>query len=465
MSNEPNQPAEDAPKPTPRGSASPNARDVPGGPDVPPADAERIAASEAAAASAGEPRMTTPASTGLGSGDAEPEVRPEAGAGAREQPVAGNEPATPAGPTAVTGARPAPSADPVATGTGEPASEAPAADEPSTGGGVAAASAAGGAAADEPAGTAGAAGANVAGGAGGADSGVAGPAGGGVPPARPVGEVPPGPGASAPGVAPADSIDDSITPGSTAAAAGGAAAGGAAAGGAAAGRTAAAGSTSAADPTAAAGGAAAGGAAAGEAAAGRAAAGGAAPAPTPADPGSAAVPRAGDSGDHDAKPSGAGRKVLIVAAIVVLAAVVVFGVVRLAGGGSTEAGDCVDVTSEFEDNPEVKSLDCDDDRASFKIGAVVDDMEAACPDEGSYSEVSAGDGGRKLCLLPNMVEGACYQPEEAGTGFDKSECAGPSTIKVTKVVQGSTDLEACPDSAGMSYPQPPVTYCLAPAEE
>ncbi|MFC6093218.1 LppU/SCO3897 family protein, partial [Saccharothrix lopnurensis] len=254
---------------------------------------------------------------------------------------------------------------------------------------------------------AGVGGSAAAGPAGAADPGAS---GGGVPPARPVGEVEPGPGASVPGVAPADSIDDSVP-----------------------------GPATPAPPTPAQ----------------------AAPAPTPADPGSAATPRAGD-GDE---PSGKGRKLLIVAAIVVLAAVVVFGVVRLTGGGSTEAGSCVDVTSEFEDNPEVKGLDCDDDQASFKIGAVVEGVDATCPEDGIYSEVAEGDGGRKLCLLPNMVEGACYRAEESGTGFDKSECVGPETIKVTRVIQGSTDLEACPDSAGMAYPEPAVTYCLAPAEE
>lgn len=370
MSNDPKQPAEDAPKSTPPRSASPN---------VPPADAERIAASEAAAASAGEPELTTPASTGLGSGTGEQGATPEPGAGARDQPVAGNEPATPAGPDPVAGARQVPAAEPVATGADEPASEAPAADEPTTGGRTAApGAAAGGSAAAEPPGD--------------ADPGA--PAGD-VPPARPVGAVEPGPGAAVPGAAPADST------------------------------------------------------------AAPAAATPAAPAPRPADPGSAAAP--GGSGNT--------RKILIVAAIVVLAAVVVFGVVRLTGGGTPEAGDCVGVTSQTETSAEVEGLDCDADRASYKVGKVVEGSDASCPEEGLYTEVAQGDSGTKLCLLPNMVEGACYQPDEAGTGFVKSKCAGPETIKVTKVVQGSTDLEACPDSAGMSYPEPPVTYCLAPAEE
>ncbi|QFZ16462.1 LppU/SCO3897 family protein [Saccharothrix syringae] len=188
------------------------------------------------------------------------------------------------------------------------------------------------------------------------------------------------------------------------------------------------------------------------------------PAPAPADPGSAAVPGRSVDGEERTAGSGTARKVVIGALIVVLAAVVVFGVVRLTGGGEARAGDCVSVSGQVDTaDADVEEQDCDADRASFKVGQVVEGGEATCPEEGLYTEVPRPDNV-KLCLLPNMVEGACYKPDE-GLGFTKTECTGPETIKVTKVVQGSTDLEACPDSAGMSYPEPKVTYCLAPAEE
>ncbi|WP_053718653.1 LppU/SCO3897 family protein [Saccharothrix sp. NRRL B-16348] len=297
MSNEPSRPADDD---APTGAAAdPTARpaDPSAGPDVPPADAERIAASQDAAASADERQLSTPASSGLGSGSgsAEPDdTAPEPGSGVRERPVAGNEPATPAGPTAVTGARPAPSADPVASA--EPASQAPAANE--TG-----------------------------------------------------------------------------------------------------------------------------------------------------------------------KPGGNGRKILVGVLVVLLIGVVAYGVRYLtSGAANAEVGDCVSVTAEADNRAEVDTLDCSADRASYKVGKVLETTDAGCPEEGLYTEiVPAVGGGYKLCLLPNMAEGACYKPDE-GTGFVKTECTGPETIKVTKVIEGSTDLEACPDGAGMAYPEPPVTYCLAPAE-
>lgn len=286
MSNEPSRPADDVP-----GDPSPR-------PDVPPADARRIAASQDAAASAGEKDLASPASTGLGSGSVEPDATPEPGAAAREQAVPGNEPATPAGPTAVPGARPAPAADPVPSD--EPASWAPAANETGT--------------PDKP---------------------------------------------------------------------------------------------------------------------------------------------------------GSGRKILIGVLAVLLIGIVVYGVRDLTSDAAhAEVGDCVSVSAESDNRAEVDTLDCSADRASYKVGKVLDTTDATCPEDGLYTEIVPAGGvgdGYKLCLLPNMAEGSCYKPDD-GSGFVKTECVGPETIKVIKVVQGSADLEACPDGAGMAYPEPPVTYCLAPAE-
>ncbi|MEU7529893.1 hypothetical protein AB0A74_29485 [Saccharothrix sp. NPDC042600] len=169
-------------------------------------------------------------------------------------------------------------------------------------------------------------------------------------------------------------------------------------------------------------------------------------------------------------PAGGGskRKLLIgVLAVVVLAAVAVAGYFVVSERATADAGDCVSIGRQDENNrADVKTLDCDDNAASYKVGKVLGKSDEACPEEGLYTEVSpaasVGDG-YKLCLLPNMAKGACYKPDE-GTGFVKTECTGPETIKVTDVIEGDIDLSRCPDSAGMSYPEPKVTYCLAPAE-
>jgi hypothetical protein len=174
------------------------------------------------------------------------------------------------------------------------------------------------------------------------------------------------------------------------------------------------------------------------------------------------VPKPGDG----AKAGGDGanaRKILIGVLVFLVIGIAAYGVYYVTSGPSkVAAGDCVSVTEENEKSY-VATFDCSADKASYKVGKVVEAGDATCPEEGLYTEVVPDGGTGRLCLLPNMAEGACYKPDD-GTGFVKTECAGPETIKVVKVVEGSRDTEACPDQAGMSYPEPPVTYCLAPAE-
>ncbi|XVV04344.1 LppU/SCO3897 family protein [Actinosynnema sp. CA-248983] len=215
--------------------------------------------------------------------------------------------------------------------------------------------------------------------------------------------------------------------------------------------------------------------------------GGATPAPAPDTPaGETTPPAEGETKPHDgssrylvtpddeddapapAAPAGSKRKLLIGAlAVVVLAAVAVAGYFVVRERSTADAGDCVSIGRQDDNNrADVKTLDCDENEASYKVGKVLGSSDEACPEEGLYTEVSpvAGVGdGYKLCLLPNMAKGACYKPDD-GTGFVKTECTGPETIKVTDVIEGDIDLSRCPDSAGMSYPEPKVTYCLAPAE-
>jgi hypothetical protein len=160
----------------------------------------------------------------------------------------------------------------------------------------------------------------------------------------------------------------------------------------------------------------------------------------------------GDAPQSESRPGGSVKKILIGVLAVVVIAAVAYGVRYLTTDAATaEAGDCVG---------------CAADEASFKVGKVLEATDDSCPEEGIYTEIvpngAVGDG-YKLCLIPNMAEGSCYGPAE-GSGFDKIECTGPETFKVTKVIQGSTDTTACPNGSGMAYPEPAVTYCLAAAD-
>lgn len=178
-----------------------------------------------------------------------------------------------------------------------------------------------------------------------------------------------------------------------------------------------------------------------------------------------------DDPEPEARSGVDAKKILIGVLVVLLIGVVVYGVRQLTGAATAEAGDCVTISAETATDTgvtraDVETLDCAADQASFKVGKVLDEGDAGCPEEGVYTEIvpngEVGDG-YKLCLIPNMAEGACYGADE-GSGFVRTECSGGDTFKVTKVVQGSADTTACPDGSGMSYPEPAVTYCLAPAE-
>ncbi|NUS65134.1 MAG: hypothetical protein HOQ46_15975, partial [Saccharothrix sp.] len=193
---------------------------------------------------------------------------------------------------------------------------------------------------------------------------------------------------------------------------------------------------------------------------------GARPAPA-ADPVAAEEPASQAPAADETRKRGGGRNILIGVLVVLLVGIVAYGVRYLTSdAANAEVGDCVSVSAESDNRAQVDTLDCSADKASYKVGKVLEATDATCPEDGLYTEIVPAGGvgdGYKLCLLPNMAEGACYKPDE-GTGFVKTECVGPETIKVTKVIQGSSDLEACPDGAGMGYPEPPVTYCLEPAE-
>ncbi|WP_433267817.1 LppU/SCO3897 family protein [Actinosynnema sp. CS-041913] len=176
--------------------------------------------------------------------------------------------------------------------------------------------------------------------------------------------------------------------------------------------------------------------------------------------------------EERAEPAKAGsptRKILIGVLGLVIVVAGFFAVRYFVGNSAAAtAGDCVDLIEQPDNRADVKTLDCDDEKATYKVGKVMDKAEDVCPEEGLYTEVSpassVGGDGYKLCLLPNMVEGACYQPDESSTGFVKGDCTGTDTFKVTQVIKDVSDLTKCPDSAGFAYPEPAVTYCLAPAE-
>jgi hypothetical protein len=116
------------------------------------------------------------------------------------------------------------------------------------------------------------------------------------------------------------------------------------------------------------------------------------------------------------------------------------------------AGQCAGISG-AADAPRFTALDCGSDQANVKVAKVLD--QGSCPTGGSsYSTYTSGV---TFCLMPNFVEGACYaQDQEAG--LLKVPCGTAQSVKVAKVLGGGA---ACGEQRTVTYPEPPVTFCLA----
>jgi hypothetical protein len=156
--------------------------------------------------------------------------------------------------------------------------------------------------------------------------------------------------------------------------------------------------------------------------------------------------------------------------------VLVGGITKLVIGGlfaynttalGGNAGDCLKVTSFSQrftaDNFPTK-IDCGDLSANVKIALRFDDLNATCPGDQLYDELTLDRPATKFCLMLNAKEQDCLANDSSGTGYLKLSCSDPSVkAKVTKVVAGTADDKLCGDTGGaLSYPQPPITYCFGP---
>lgn len=159
------------------------------------------------------------------------------------------------------------------------------------------------------------------------------------------------------------------------------------------------------------------------------------------------------------------KKPALVIAVLAVAVAAAFVFVEFAGGPQAKAGECVTVSK----GTEVASTGCAADNAKFKVGRVLTDSGATCPPgDDEYVQVTPSGGG-KLCLLPNLVEGACYKPSDDEDSWGRATCSGEETVKVTKVIPTAGDGSGCPDDGddqlSIVYPEPPTTYCLAPVQK
>ncbi|MFC7612690.1 hypothetical protein ACFQV2_02580 [Actinokineospora soli] len=114
-----------------------------------------------------------------------------------------------------------------------------------------------------------------------------------------------------------------------------------------------------------------------------------------------------------------------------------------------------------DDAAKTEIVDCGSPTGTFKLASTRKLEEAGCP-EGAYREIRTQSD--LLCLMPNFVAGTCYVPDEPNAGFKAGDCGSQEAIRVSEVIEGTTDPSGCPDGSGLGYPDPPVVFCIETPE-
>ncbi|MBY8852772.1 hypothetical protein K7G98_32910, partial [Saccharothrix sp. MB29] len=130
----------------------------------------------------------------------------------------------------------------------------------------------------------------------------------------------------------------------------------------------------------------------------------------------------------------------------------------------TKAGDCASVTGTAT-KPEYKTVDCGAAEANYTVGKVLDSTSASCGGDGvydEYTETARRGPDSKLCLMPNFVEGKCYELTSSTTqmGYPPVDCGQPQVFELVKAVKGSADGSACGDATPLVYDEPKTTFCF-----
>ncbi|MEJ2855045.1 MULTISPECIES: LppU/SCO3897 family protein [unclassified Saccharothrix] len=166
------------------------------------------------------------------------------------------------------------------------------------------------------------------------------------------------------------------------------------------------------------------------------------------------------------KKSNIAVRILTSIAGLVVAALVIYGFNYFTSDAAqTKAGDCASVTGTTT-KPEYKTVACGSAEANYTVGKVLGGTGESCGSENydQYTETARRGPDSKLCLVPIMAEGNCYQLEGSSMGYPKVDCSSSGAYKLVKKVEGSADEAACTDAAPLTYPEPKLTLCFAPGE-
>lgn len=133
----------------------------------------------------------------------------------------------------------------------------------------------------------------------------------------------------------------------------------------------------------------------------------------------------------------------------------------------TKAGECVSITG-AKFSPKFEKVACDAPTVTHTVAKSLGTSAESCADPyAEFTETLDGEPVSKLCLIPNMVEGMCFEGKivSMDSSVEKTDCSAERAVKVVKVLKDKADAAACPaGSKGTTYPEPPTTHCLAAAK-
>ncbi|QQQ76891.1 hypothetical protein IOD16_39100 [Saccharothrix sp. 6-C] len=122
------------------------------------------------------------------------------------------------------------------------------------------------------------------------------------------------------------------------------------------------------------------------------------------------------------------------------------------GPAGTEPGVCAHI-EKAEKGAKYRPMDCRAADANVRVAKVVDEA-SQCPTGGApYTIFTRAD---TLCLIPNFLEGACYQGDRE-SGMKRVDCTTAEAIRVTSAAREPVE---CANGQKLTYVEPVVTFCL-----
>jgi hypothetical protein len=129
------------------------------------------------------------------------------------------------------------------------------------------------------------------------------------------------------------------------------------------------------------------------------------------------------------------------------------------GPRSPEPGVCGHIERVNDaDGAKYRAVDCAAEHANVRVAKVVDDA-SQCPTGGSPYTIFTRSA--TLCLIPNFVEGACYEGDKTA-GMRKVDCTRAEAVRVMSAAKGPAE---CANGQKVTYPEPAVTFCLVRVAE